>query len=251
MTNFEEFKKPLPTDPDEISKGIDELLKPAKFFVPRDEEDRDEADKKIREIGSKKAEPLKLPTLEEAVSMTPEQEEAFHEMRRGQGKEEAPSIFPDPYTDDDINNPDSETERSFKKIMRESQLGEVSKQSVEEEVREIVDPNFSDRRMLFRNVLNFWPLKMDNEQYASFSSDDLGLILAEVPHYREGYEKDNLPGDLYTKRIIELSDPNQVRKYDQLVDEFNADRERIIKERDFISLQKFFERAKSLVDEKK
>ncbi len=290
MTNFDEFKKPLPKDPKEISDGIDGLLRPAEFFEPRDEEDRDEIDKKIREIGSKKKEPFKLPTLEEAVGMTPEQEEAFHELRREQGKEEAPNIFPEPFGDLEGDSP---AQKKFNRIMRENREQNTATSKKEEtgepiedkrysqtidpkkDVQDLVDPDFLGGRMISSGIIIFWPT-MSEENFQSLGSNALSAFVHPMSHYRQNFEEkrdeflnindkkevllyygaDNYQKMVdfqngYVKRIMELSDPNQIRKYDKLVDEFNADRERIIKERDYEGLQKYIAKVKALIRETK
>jgi len=46
---------------------------------------------------------------------------------------------------------------------------------------------------------------------------------------------------------MELSDPASVAAFDQLVDEFNADLERIKREKDFEAAQRFDNRAHELI----
>jgi hypothetical protein len=277
--NFDEFKKPLPTDPDEISRGIDGLLKPAQFFEPRYEEDRDEIDAKIREVSFNQGKPARLPTLEEALGMTPEQEKDFQQSRDEGGgveEEETPSNFPGPY---DESPTDSETERDYKRRMRENQEREGAEnrlykmENIEETVREMVDPDFEiSGRMLYSDALNFWPLPMTREQFNALETEMRKAIISTVPHYRQGYqdhqdeylannrnkferygsktfEKEKAFGVRYIGRIMELSDSNQVRKYDKLVDEFNADRDRIVKEKNYDLLQEYLDKVRALVNE--
>lgn len=249
IMNFDEFKKPLPTDPEEISKGIDELLKPAQFFVPRDEEDKDEIDAKIRETSFSHKQPARTPTLEEALNMTPEQEKAFWQSQN--------------------EEPDDGEEGELIEDKRFSGGNDI-----ENDIKEIVDPDFLDGRMIYSEVIHFWPTEINEKHFLSMSPKKLDYFVHAIPHYREGYEqkRDEAlrineesfrsygPATLqkfkdfengFVRRIMELSDPNQVRKYDKLVDKFNADRERIIKERDYESLQKYIAKVKALVGETK
>ncbi|MFA6475921.1 MAG: hypothetical protein WCV68_00745 [Candidatus Paceibacterota bacterium] len=221
--------------------------------------------------------------------MTPEQESAFHLKSRGEeqdreeeeedteeDEEDIPRKFPEPYAESPT---DSEAEKDFKRIMRESQAEEEAEnrlyktENIEESVREMVDPDFEiSGRMLFSDTIHFWPTPVTREQFNSMGTEMRKAMIFIVPHYRQGYQKhqneylaqnrenfdhygpktferEKAFGDRYIGRIMELSDPNQIRKYDKLVDEFNADRERIIREKDYDSLREYLAKVRSLVNE--
>ena len=65
----------------------------------------------------------------------------------------------------------------------------------------------------------------------------------------EGYLRDNMgtQDTAIAERIIQESDPEKVREIDGLVDEFNADLARMIKEQDIETAGKFFKRADKLI----
>jgi len=69
-----------------------------------------------------------------------------------------------------------------------------------------------------------------------------------LPRYEE-YLRDNMgtQDTAIAERIIQESDPEKVREIDGLVDEFNADLARMIKEQDIETAGKFFKRADKLI----
>ena len=54
-----------------------------------------------------------------------------------------------------------------------------------------------------------------------------------------------------TKLTLQLSDPEAVAEYDQIVDEFNADLERIRREMDQETVKKFWKKATDLIYSKR
>lgn len=120
-----------------------------------------------------------------------------------------------------------------------------------------VDHCFSKGELLYSDVLNFW-----SHLNMSFKLKNPKILLENLnkleplPHYQEGYENMGKAYDNLTtreeceqdlKRIMALSNPAQIQRYNNLVDEFNADLERIKKEKDFSILDQYFQRARSLV----
>lgn len=73
-------------------------------------------------------------------------------------------------------------------------------------------------------------------------------------HYKEYVmesDKKNNENQKYADFVMERSDPQAVAAFDALVDEFNADLERIKREKDYNALKNFLARAKELVYSKK
>jgi len=144
---------------------------------------------------------------------------------------------------------------------------------VEDRIGQDVDWDFSSgRKKLFRDVLNFWP--SGGDYLKKVSPEELREYfdrLKPMLHYQEGYiekgerdvnnmredsgeEADEFHKLYYPKaleRIMELSDPGQIVKYNKLADEFNEDFERIKRECDIDGLQKYFNKARMIVDGKK
>lgn len=89
---------------------------------------------------------------------------------------------------------------------------------------------------------------------------NLGYVMPALPqsmekikprkHYeeyiRENDAKSNEDGE-YTTMVMAKSDPAAVAEFDALVDEFNADLERIKREKDYAALQRFIARAKEII----
>lgn len=146
-------------------------------------------------------------------------------------------------------------------------------EEIRKRVEEQVDPNFSSGRKLYRDVLNFWGLAAEMSFLKILSPEQIKKYLSSlqpVLHYKEGYlekgdndaeylrqSSGNESAEYHIKyykaeldRIMELSDSEQIEKYDRLVDEYNTELKRIKEENDVKSLLGYFEKVKALVDEK-
>ena len=90
---------------------------------------------------------------------------------------------------------------------------------------------FTRNEKLHHDILNFWPVT--NKNYLEkLSPEELRKYfdsLELMPHYQQGYEEINKKE---TARIMKLSDPEQVAKYDHLVDDYNKNLERTKQEQD-------------------
>jgi hypothetical protein len=81
--------------------------------------------------------------------------------------------------------------------------------------------------------------------------------LASLPYYRQYMEesKSSSGQNRYSqeeiKYVMQLSDPESVAAFDQLVDEFNADIERIKQTNDVEAITGFLQRAGELVYKKR
>ena len=89
----------------------------------------------------------------------------------------------------------------------------------------------------------------DRLQFASTYAEniqDLEPMLYYEKYYRE---KHTIPE--VVDKIIELSDKEQIKKYDALVDEFNSDLERIKKESDSSRVTYFLNNFEKIIGENK
>lgn len=149
-----------------------------------------------------------------------------------------------------------ELEENFKDPEKDKQK-EIAQ--IEQYIKKNVDFDFSNGGLLYSDVINFWvesitystppkPIPHYIQSYEK-SEKDINDIREKMGAKEAAYYEIYYPARL--KRIIELSDPEQIKKYDKLVDEFDTDLERIKEENDAESLQKFYARAQEIVDEKK
>ena len=89
---------------------------------------------------------------------------------------------------------------------------------------------------LDHDVYNVWhKLPFNEEQWHG--------PIEPLQHYVERIERDAKNAAL----IRQLSDPEAVKAYDQLVDEFNASLPEINKTKDFDTIRKFWDRARKLI----
>ena len=156
---------------------------------------------------------------------------------------------------------------------------ENQESSTEEEnerfIKRDVDSNFGNGEMLYGDATNSWfaGIKVSSLKNRSPQLIDYYLsIFKPVPHYIERYqqqkqeilqkmekrgsnedeiESEKRFNDQSIERIIKLSDPTQIEKYDQLVDEFNANLDRLKKEKDLDALEEFQKRLLALMKERK
>ena len=108
--------------------------------------------------------------------------------------------------------------------------------------KKIIDMNFEGGRMLDRDVLNFWPTVMITSKLGDLSE------LSSIARYEQGY-RDVGDNNAKIKYIMRFSDLEQIKKYNELVDEFNADLARIKRENDIDGLKDYIKRATKIVDE--
>jgi len=145
-------------------------------------------------------------------------------------------------------------------------------EKIQKRIKETIEPAFSEGAKLFHDVLNFW-VDTNTDYLKHLSPDQLKNhfdSLEPLSHYQEGYLnkgeidaktaleygdeesskfiKASYPKE--TKKIMELSDSEQITKYDQLIDEFNAELPRIKQEQDLKTLGSFYQRAISLINER-
>ncbi len=114
------------------------------------------------------------------------------------------------------------------------------------ELYQYAEERFNDGYKLDHDTMNIW--------------STLGYVTSEIPgiiekikpreHYGEYVAKiDQRWGEngVYAEMIMRRSDPESVAAFGRLVDEFNADLERIIREKDFATPLLFLQRAKELI----
>jgi len=136
-------------------------------------------------------------------------------------------------------------------------------------LRRVVDLGFTGEESgLFRDIANAWSGVMaDPDFIGSWSDDEMEARLPELLHYEEYYlhqgrenaermrqesgdkaaEHSALLAQKELEFIRESSIPDKVAEYNALVDEFNNDRERIIRDRDIEALKRYGERAYRLI----
>ena len=93
----------------------------------------------------------------------------------------------------------------------------------------------------------------DQLQFALMDSENiqnLEPMLHYEKYYREIYKEVETFPEVIDK-IIELSDKEQIKKYDTLVDKFNSDLERIKKESDSSKIKYFFDIFTKTIEENK
>lgn len=146
-------------------------------------------------------------------------------------------------------------------------------EKIQNRIKRGIDSAFSDGAKLFHDALNFW-VDTNTDYLKHLSPKQLKShfdSLESLPYYQQAYlnkgeadakttlEYGDEEGSKFIKisypketaRIMELSDPKQVVKYDQLIDEFNAELPRIKQEQDLKSLENYYKRALELINEKK
>ena len=106
-------------------------------------------------------------------------------------------------------------------------------------MKKMIDASFALGTGLDPDLLNTWGVVMllrnKIEGYEK---------IQPIRHFHE-YVLES-PGPVY-KYVMEKSDPEKIKEFDALVDEFNADLERIKKEKDQKALKAFLTRAVLLV----
>ena len=113
-----------------------------------------------------------------------------------------------------------------------------------DERRKLIDAHFTSGIGLYRDVINIWtplPMVLDGD-----SIDDAFLVdLKPLPHYAEYLDaRQYAPSEI--KYIAQKSSSEAITKFDSLIDEYNADRERIKKQKDGKKIKEFVSRAEAL-----
>lgn len=134
---------------------------------------------------------------------------------------------------------------------------------------EVVEPAFMNWQKLFKDSLNFWMELIFISNWL-ISDDDIKDI-KEIPTYYEWYLnkiEENISQlrsswlsdeeiafyriyyPIELKRIIDLSDKDKIKEYDNLVKKFNSERREIIQKRDMNRIRYFSEEIIALLDER-
>ena len=117
-------------------------------------------------------------------------------------------------------------------------------------IKEMVDSGFSNGRKLYGDRFNVWYLA-----WHCYNPKDTQK-LEPLPHYQQSMEEATFSNGEHRyspegiEYVMQLSDAEAVAAFDQLVDEYNADLERIKTEQDFAAAHEFARRAKELIYKK-
>lgn len=137
--------------------------------------------------------------------------------------------------------------------------------------REMESRFVSGEKRLYRDVLNFWPIWVDF--FKSLSQEQLAKqleLLEPLSYYQESFlkrgkmeveslqislgKKSAQNHDVYYKEelnlVMELSDKNLIKQYNDLVDRYNNDLPRIKKEKDVNAICRYIQKVVSIVDGK-
>lgn len=113
-------------------------------------------------------------------------------------------------------------------------------------IRTITERNFASGKKLDVDYLNVWTSLRNRLELIKRDSLDF-QSLPPALHYEKYLQQ--YPEDV--EYIMKLSDPEAVAAMDRLVDEYNADLERIRREKDFVAVGGFVARAIKIVDGEK
>lgn len=108
----------------------------------------------------------------------------------------------------------------------------------------IIDLDFSSGKKLYHDIFSVWAVLV------FFNTPESIETLVALQHYRQYMEENNFSLE-EIDYIMSLSDPEDVTAFDQLIDEFNADLERIKTTRDTSAIKIFHAKAKQLFSAKK
>lgn len=114
--------------------------------------------------------------------------------------------------------------------------------------RKIIDSHFTSGAGLYRDVMNIWaPLPM----FVNGDSidDDFLADITPLPRYAEyihARQYKYTPAEI--DYIFQKSAPKAIVKFDALIDEYNADLERIRMEKDGKKIHEFVKRAEALFE---
>ncbi|MBI5022935.1 MAG: hypothetical protein HZC05_02085 [Candidatus Magasanikbacteria bacterium] len=106
---------------------------------------------------------------------------------------------------------------------------------------EFVEKHFKNGFGLCSDIRNRWQGLRVGAQ-GSTLRDDFKEFITPLEHY-EDYAKKSY----FTEAILKHSDQEAVRKYDEIVNKFNADLPRIIRENDGQAIQNFLKTAEELI----
>lgn len=119
-----------------------------------------------------------------------------------------------------------------------------STETLEPRRKEIIDDHFTSGVGLYRDVMNIWtplPMCVDGDSI----DDDFLTELQPLPHYAEYIgAKQYTPAEI--DYIFQKSSLEAIAEFDTLIDEYNADLERIKRARDGKKIMEFVDRAKAL-----
>jgi len=111
----------------------------------------------------------------------------------------------------------------------------MPKYTIDPRDKAMVDSGFSGGRKLYGDAFNAWPIYRPIQR------------LCPVEHYENYLCRTSPQSKDY---IMSISDPEAVAAFDRLVDEFNADVERIKQQNDEATKDRFVQRAKELIYKK-
>ena len=116
-----------------------------------------------------------------------------------------------------------------------------------EGIRIHLEEMFADGKSIEQDTYNAW----SNAIFVS-ETDDFDR-LRPVLHYSEYLLRPQVPSEnqWISEFIIQKSSPSRVAAFNQLVDEFNADLERIKREKDVQTIKNFIARVQALLYPKK
>lgn len=103
--------------------------------------------------------------------------------------------------------------------------------------KEMVDRGFSGGRKLYGDIFNVWPIYTIKAER-----------LSPVPHYVDAVQ--SRYGQSEADYVLRLSDIGAIDAYNQLVDEFNTDLDRIKQENDIAAKDSFVKKAREIIYKK-
>lgn len=120
--------------------------------------------------------------------------------------------------------------------------------------------NFDIGYKLDIDAINVW-IRLGSVETLKKIGDKYLPTLPPLPHYEEYIREANLRnaktdkgrahGEAFITLIMERSDPEAIAAFDKLVDEFNADFERMKREKDYQAMEDFARRGDALTQSKK
>lgn len=116
--------------------------------------------------------------------------------------------------------------------------------SLTDKQRKMIDNHFTSGAGLYRDVMNIWaplPMFLNGDSIHDYLLADL----RPLPHYAEYIgAKQHTPAEI--DYIFQKSSLEAIAKFDALIDEYNADLERIKREKDGKKINEFVNRAEAL-----
>ncbi len=105
-------------------------------------------------------------------------------------------------------------------------------------------PDYINAWMMILGVIKDYNSELTDEDRQSFLDVGLSLLKKPVQKYGEYFLTKNYPN---SQQVLEESDKNKVEAVDKLVADFNADRERILREKDIKTLIDFAKKINLIV----